>query len=144
MFLSVTGWGDENHGNHKIRVNSCILLLLSVTGWGDENHGNHKISVNCCILVLLSVTGWDDENRGNHEISANQCILVLLSVAGWGNENRGNHKISSNANHYVNHENHGFSGCSRVGSNLKRLVLAWDCISSFFLMMIIPRNLVLK
>ena len=43
---------DENHGNHKININSCILVLLSVTGWGDGNRGNHKISVNSCILVL--------------------------------------------------------------------------------------------
>ena len=58
MLLSFTGWGEENHGNHKIRVNSFILVLLSVTGWGDENNGNHKMNVNCFISALLSVTGW--------------------------------------------------------------------------------------
>ena len=31
MLLSVTGWDDENHGNHKICANHCILMLLTVT-----------------------------------------------------------------------------------------------------------------
>ena len=46
MLLSVTGRGDENHGNHKIGVNECILMLPGVTGGGDETRGSHKISVN--------------------------------------------------------------------------------------------------
>ena len=44
--LSVTGCGDETHGNHKISIKVVYFNVKGVKHWGDENHENLKFRTN--------------------------------------------------------------------------------------------------